>query len=398
MDENVRTRTEVFEFGQMGGILGKLEKNRLNHLGIWVWDLLLHLKQNCQMIGYLLFGLTFLIYIAMGAFSLQPSPSGDKFGYAYSAFVLIIAYALCSLLLTIYIVATGGFNWISETTIKRNIIVAILWLSMMTVAYCTLGRTEYHKFYQLTGFVRLLSFVIYYAAVWAPLLILIPYFYLLKPEERDTISPVFVKTPLVLGCIVGILLLLMPKIMSGVLLKSFKEFDERELAFNAAMDNIEKYQAVMSLLYYASDYYDEQIRSAALTKIKASKTLEAELIEILEHGSSPYPVFEFLEEHKVEHPERFIEPIVKSFARITADMHEGIVSPYKGGAFDIGALLRVLEGQFNGSIAIFKPHIIKLQEVMDTPPAKSRVYDDVEQCNAKLNKYREEVKSWLARH
>lgn len=350
------------------------------------------------MIGYLLFGLTFLIYIAMGAFSLQPNPSGDKFGHAYAAFVFIVAFALCSLLLTIYIVATGGFSWISDSTIKRNIIAGILWLTMLTVAYCTLGRTEYHKYYQLTGFVRLLSFGRYYAGVWAPLLILIPYFLLLKPEGRDTISPVFVKAPLVLGCIVGILLLFMPKIMSGVLLKSFKKFDERDLAFNAAMDNIEKYQAVMALLYYTSDYYDEQIRSAALTKIKASKTLEDELIEVLEHGSSPYPVFEFLEGNKVEHPERFIEPIVKSFARMTADMHEGIVNPYKGGAFDVGPLLRVLEGQFKDSIAIFKPHVLKLQEVMDTPPVKSRAYDDVEQCNAALNKYREEVKDWLARH
>lgn len=350
------------------------------------------------MIGYLLFGLTFLIYLAMGAFSLQPSPSGEKLGYIYSGFVLIAAYCLSSLLLTIYITAIGGFNWISDNPLKRNIIVAIFWLSMLTVAFYTLGKPEYHKYYQLTGFARSLSFAMYYAAVWVPLLTLIPYFLLLKLEKQDPISPVFIKIPLVLGCIIGISLLLMPKIMSSFLLKSFKKFDERELAFNAAMSNIEKYQDVMSLLYYTSDYYDEQLRSAALTKIKASKTLEDELIEVLEHGSSPYPVFEFLEEYKVEHPERFIEPIVKSFARMTADMHEGIVNPYKGGAFNIGPLLRVLEGQFNSSSAIFKPHVLKLQEVMETPPAKSRAYDDVEQCNATLNKYREEVKDWLARH
>ena len=349
------------------------------------------------MIGYLLFGITFLIYIVLGMFSLKSNPGGDQFGHAYSAFVLLAAYGICSLLLTIYILVTGGFNWISDNSYIRFAIVTIFWLGMMAAALCTVERTELHKYYQLTGFVRSLSFVISYSAIWLPLLILIPYYYFLKPEWRDTFSPILFKIPLILGCILGFLLLLAPKKMSNFLSKSFKKFDERELAFNHAMDNIEKYQDVMSLLYYASNYYDEPIRNAALAKIKASKNLEDELIDILERGNA-YPVFEFLDEHKIEHPERFIEPIVKSFSRMTADMHEGIVNPYKGGAYDVGALLRVLEGQFNSSIAVFKPHILKLQEVMETPPAKNRVYGDTAQCNEDLYKYRAEVKNWLAKH
>ena len=347
------------------------------------------------MFGNLLFGLTGLVYIVLSLFVLQPAPSGSdqNYGWATSALVLIAAYCVCSLLLTINITANGGFNWISDATLKRNAIVAILWLGMVVgVVYCTL-KPEYHKFYQLTGFARLLSHSISYGATWLPLLMLIPYYFLLKPEWRDTLSPNLFKIPLVLACVIGFLLPLTPKII----LKSFKKFDERELAFNEAMNNIERYQAVMSLLYYTSKSYDEQIRNAALAKIKANKNLEDELIDILEQGN-PYPVFEFLDENTVKHPERFIKPIVKSFSRMTADMHEGIVNPYKGGAFDVGPLLRVLEGQFNGSTAVFKPHILKLQEIMETPPAKNRVYDDTEQCNEALYKYREEVKNWLAKH
>ena len=347
------------------------------------------------MFGYLLFGITTLVYIVLSLFVLQPAPSGgdQKYGWASSALMLIAAYGVCSLLLTIYITAKGGFNWISDAALKRNAIVAILWLGMVAgVAYCTL-KPEYHKFYQLTGFVRLLSLIISYGAIWLPLLMLIPYYLFLKPEWRDTLSPGLFKIPLVFAFIAGLLLPVTPKII----LKSYKKFDERELAFNEAMNNIKKYQAVMSLLYYTSKNYDEQIRNAALTKIKASKHLEDELIGILERGS-PYAVFDFLDENKVEHPERFIEPIVTSFSTMTADMREGIVNPYKGGAFDVGPLLRVLEGQFNGSIEVFKPHILKLQEVMETPPAKNRAHDDTEQCNEELYKYREEVKNWLARH
>lgn len=349
------------------------------------------------MIGYLLFGLTFLTYILIGMLALTPGTGGDQFGHSYSAFVLIIAYGLCSLLLTINITINGGFNWISDSTFKRNVIVVILWVGMMAIALCTLERTEYHKYYHLTGFVRSLSIFISYGAIWLPLLILIPYLLFLKPEWRESFSPILFKIPLVVGCAVGFLWLSTPKIVSSILAKSYKEYDDRELAFNDAMANIDKYQDVMSLLYYTDKTYDEQLRSTALAKIKASKNLEDDLMGILETGS-PYGVFDFLDENKVEHPERFTEPIVKSFTTMTADMHEGIVNPYKGGAFDVGPLLRVLEGQFNGSIEVFKPHMLKLQEVMETPPSKSRVYDDPAKCDETLNTYREEVKNWLARH
>lgn len=255
------------------------------------------------MIGYLLFGLTFLTYILIGMLSLSSNPGGDQFGRSYSAFVLIAAYAVLSLLLTIYILANKGFHWISGNALTRYAIVSVIWFGMMAIAFCTLERTEYHKYYHLTGFARSMSIFISYAAIWLPLLILIPYFLLLKPEWRETISPVLVKIPLVLGCVIGFLWLSTPKVVSAGLSKSYKKYDDNELAFNKAMNNIEGYQDVMSLLYYTDKTYDEQIRNAALTKIKASKNLEDQLISILETGN-PYGVYDYLDENKVEHPER----------------------------------------------------------------------------------------------
>ena len=352
------------------------------------------------MLGYFLFGLTALVYLLICVLVLQPASSGgDQYGSAYSAFVVIVAYGVCSLLLTMNITANGGFNWISDTVIKRNIGVAVLWFGMVVgVVYCIGGKTGFHKYYQLTGFVRLLSHVISYAGIWLPLLMLIPYFLFLKPEWRDTLSPNLFKIPLLLASVAGFLLLMTPKIMSGIL-KSYKKFDAKELAFNKARENIEKYEAVSSLLYYTDKSYDEKLRSAALTKIKVIKNIESELIDILERGgSSCYRVYAFLDDNKTGHPKRFIEPIIKSFSTITADTQEGIVNPYKRGMFNVEILLRVLDEQFKDSIAVFKPHILKLQEVMETPPAKSRVYDDVEQVNKELYKYRESVKNWLNSH
>jgi hypothetical protein len=354
------------------------------------------------MLGYLLFGLTAIAYLLLCILVLQPAPSGNDqtFGWSYSAFVLIVAYCITSLILTIYISANGGFAWLSESSIKRNIGVAIIWLGIIAgVVYCTLERTDYSKFYQITGFVRLFSNVIYYATIWLPLLMLIPYFLFLKPEWWETFSLNLLKFPLLFASLIGFLCFLSPKIMANIL-KPYKEYSPKELAFNEAMSNINKYQDVSPLLYYTSKSYDEKLRNAALTKIKANKNLEVELIDILESGSANtcYQVYDFLDENEIAQPERFIEPIIKSFATITADTYENIVNPYKSGMFNVEVLLRVLDKQFKGNTAVFKPHLIKLQEVMATSPAESRNYGDIKQINEELNKYREEVKKWLVSH
>ncbi|MGB5032939.1 MAG: hypothetical protein WBO76_12525 [Saprospiraceae bacterium] len=198
---------------------------------------------------------------------------------------------------------------------------------------------------------------------------------------------------LVIASALGFLKLTTPKLI----LKSYKKFDEKELAFNKAMDNINSYSAVMSLLYYTCKSYDEPIRNAALTKIKACKRLEEDLIDILEKDRTAYDVFNFLDDNKVDHPERFIEPIIKNLTNINKEMRESITDPYSS-IYDIDVLLRVLEGQFKDSTSKFKPHILKLQEILETPPAKNRVYADTEKSNQTLFKNREEVKNWLARH
>lgn len=153
------------------------------------------------MFGYFIFGLKILVYIVIGLFVLQPTPTGSdqNYGWASSALVLITAYGICSLLLTIIITANSGFNWISGNTIIRNVLVAFLWLGMVAgVIYCTL-KPEYHKIYQLTGFARLFSHVISYGAIWLPLLMLIPYYFLLKAEWQSTITPNLVKMILVIA-------------------------------------------------------------------------------------------------------------------------------------------------------------------------------------------------------
>lgn len=352
------------------------------------------------MFGYLLFGCTALVYLVLCIFVMQAAPSGSDqtYGWANSAFFLILAYTLCSLLLTINVALQGGFHWISDSATKRNIVLALLWFGLVAgVTYCTVGRIDYQKFYQLPGSLRLLSNILFYGAAWLPLLMLIPYLLFLKPEWRESLSPNLFKFTLGLAFLISVLLVASPNMIKGFLSKSFKKFDEQELEVNKAMLNIAGYRDVMSLLYYTSEDYDGPIRNAALAKIKAHKHLEDELIEVLERGSAStcYDAYAFLVENKPNHPERFVEPIAKSFTNITADMYEGIVSPYHG-VVDLEVLLRLLEEQCKDSKEVFRPHMLKLQDVLKTPPAKSRAYGDVKECNETLDKNRKGVRDWLA--
>lgn len=67
------------------------------------------------MFGYLLFGLTIIVYIVLILHALEPQGTGGDaaYGSAIVALFSIKAFGLCRLFLTIYISVQGGFDWIS---------------------------------------------------------------------------------------------------------------------------------------------------------------------------------------------------------------------------------------------------------------------------------------------
>ncbi|HPN69803.1 MAG TPA: hypothetical protein PLZ32_09805 [Saprospiraceae bacterium] len=356
------------------------------------------------MLGYFLYGLTLIAYILVIITVLQPHHSGGSdaaYGAAMSILFVTVAFILTSLLLTVNITMQGGFNWISDSLLKRNITVAIVWLGIMIgVSFFLLHHTEFHRYYQLSGFARFLSYMLSYGAIWLPLLMLVPYYLFIKNEWAHSFTPNLFKIPLVMASLIGFSLVMKPKIISNYF-RSFRAFDKSELDFKDAMDRMKKYPDVSSLLYYTSKSNEEAVRNAAITKIKTTKNLEAELIKVLEKGN-PFTcmnAYNFLVENKVQNPELFIEPIIKSFDKLIAETHEGIVNPYKGGPLDIEVVLLVLDEQFKDSAPKFKPSILKLQEVMETPPARSRQQPgELEQAKETINKNKEQIKLWLDAH
>jgi hypothetical protein len=359
------------------------------------------------MFGNLLFGVTALAYILLAIFNLQRvNVSGERLmGWGMIAVALIAIYIVFSLMLTMSIAAKGGFNWISSSTIQRNAGVGILWLGMVVgVSFCTIIRPELRTD-QTTGLVRFFSIPVYFGAVWLPLLMLVPYAILLRPEWRDSLSPNLYKVPLILGCALGLFIVMLPNIVRAT--KSFntpQTRDESQLAFDQSMSIIanDNDSTILGLLYFTHKTQDKQLRNAAIAKIKTHANWEDDLIQILEQNgyTDIYWVYAFLEGNKVEHPERFIEPIKTSIVVLTSEIQETMKDPNKNnlGYINIDDLCHVLDDQFRDSHDVFRPSMLKLQEALEAIPA-TRQGDGVEQhFGDTLNEYRTYVKNWLNEH
>lgn len=355
------------------------------------------------MFSNLLFGLTTLTYIALAVFVIQPAnATGERLvGWGMIAFALITAYIVSSLLLTISITTKGVFNWITDSTLKRNTAVAVLWFGMVAgVVICTIIKAEFPNKYQSTGIERLLTYPVYYGAAWLPLLMLVPYAILLNPEWRDTISPNTYKIPLTLGCVIGFLLLIAPNIVANM--AAFKTLNS-ESDIKKSLQQIEYETSLTRLFMFTDKKENEKVRTAALAKIKAQKDLETELIKILEQEDPWYFIwlYTFLADNKVKHPERFVQPVNNSILRLASTLeYEVLNNPWKGeGTYHLlnaQPLFRLLNVQFKDSSAVFRPNILKLQETMQKQPAK-RDSDKARFYEAR-NRYQLAVKDWLDSH
>ena len=348
----------------------------------------------------LLFILTAIIYIALAIFVLQPiQATGERLvGWGYIVLALIAAYIVSSLLLTISMTSEGAFNWVADVASRRNILVAVCWCGLVAgVVICTIAKTEFPNGYKSSGFSCLLTYPFYFGAAWLPLLMLVPYVILLHPEWHHTVSPALYKIPLITGCTIGFLLLIAPNLLSKM--HSLKKYDAG-LDIKNSLGRIENESPLTGLFMFTDKEENEQVRTAALNKIKEHQNLEVELILILEQENPWFFnwVYSYLANYKMEHPERFIQPVNNSIPRLTTTLqYEALGNPWKGeGTYHLlnaEPLFNLLDKEFSDSNAVFKPNILKLQQTMNTQPAKRD--GDKARFDEALNKYRLAVKNWL---
>lgn len=348
------------------------------------------------MLGNLLLFLTSIAYLGLVAINLNRFQGTGEYnvGWGFVVLTVLAAYVISSLLLTVSMAYNGRFEWLSETRSTRQLFIGAGWLCLTAgVVYITMINQDWRApgTANTSGLL-----VIRYGAIWIPLLMLIPYFMLLRQDAPVTIPHNYIKIPLLVGCSIGMTFLLLSRQQLKFLFQDEKavearviEDDLRQVEWNDSNNNIPK------LLYFTRKEADEQVRQAALTRLKARLDLEDKLVEILDGCSTGYDyirVYCYLEENTVAHPERFVEPMKKAIIVVGDELK---YRPQSFGSesdfldyLNIEGLCRALDGQLKPYRAEFRPAMLKMQEELAREPKPQ--YKEI------CSRYKTLVDNWLA--
>ena len=377
------------------------------------------------MIGYFFLGITLIIVIILTLANItEPKINPNSMGAeALAVFALGIGFTISSLILTLCVGWKGGFDWVSDQSKTRNLLVGIGWLCLVVATFaCMVLKWDNKGAFP--------SFLVWLGksngGTWLPLLMLVPYFYLLSADLRANVPPNVYKMPLTIAFGLSFFVTLsflfvmlriyiqketaLNKTVQDTKMENLRKYGTKNPSWvlENSMDQIDRYaeKTVAGLLQYTfneNKYVgkDEagKIRNAAIAKMKSYENWETDLIHILEEKEegSLYNVYGFLEGYTIEHREKFILPIKNSITRVTSVTQKSIKDPdnlYLG-TTNIVALCRILEAQFKDSAAEFRPSLLTLQQVLDTTPAKRRETKYAQGFNEILQKSRFAVKNWL---
>ena len=357
------------------------------------------------MFSNILLILTIINYIGLVILNIQKTnATGERLmGAGFIGLGLIALYVLFSLLLTISIASKGGFKWLSSSTLSRNFLVGILWFCMIAgVVFCAMLSTEMNTD-RTTGILRILSRPVYYGSVWLPLLMLIPYAILLHPHWRESIPAGFYKIPLVMACLLGFVIVMIPQIVISMNIRVPKQSMEDWKKENL-VPSIEQENSVETLLNYAKDE-EKWVRDLAANRLKSLPNWEDEVIGKLQRsdGYGHYDfhwVYNFLDQYSVEHPARFVDPINISLESITKATEMALAKSfvYSGDLtlLQIDVVCRVLEHQFKSSSQVFRPNMLRLQKALDTTPAEPS--QNTQEFIEFIKPYQMSVREWLERN
>ncbi len=344
-----------------------------------------------------------LVYITS-----SPMPGGDRgVGWALVFFICGAAFVVFSGVLAWRLGATGIFDWLSPSYLSRNGMIFLGWAGLAAVAFFGAQfKNEWHEGDALPHFLRMLSHA--QVAIWVPILMLVPVFWLLNFWNNAPVAPPgFVQIPLKFGFAVGMLML--SGLVFGYFKSNYRQAVERaEEAKNPLSSYVRQELAVIGsqkpedsihrILGYTYPNVDApEVREAAFLKIKERPNWENEIVEML--GDSPEwrrEAYLFLSINRVDHPEIFVAPLKKSLLDAAADIQESIknTDSSKDGSmyyFGIPEFLTGYNLQFaNLAGADFRPEIKAVRKALDTP--KPPQFSNVEYQLASV------LDEWLAQH
>lgn len=334
------------------------------------------------MLGYFFFGLTCLIVIGFTIFSAsKPSLVGENaMGYGLGLAFFGLAFAISSLILTLCVGWKNGFDWVSDQSFNRNILVGLGWLCVAAATFaCAAFKWEWHAG-EFPEFLRWLAKS--NGQTWLPLLMLVPYFFLLNAETRASVSPNMYKIPLIIGFTLSViisagLLFGWVRISAQKQTAVLESRNEREIAIRTDhLQTIANHKITDNIIYLMAltgRFHDEDIRAAAVAKVKEKPDWEDKLIELLENKNHYAQAYTFLDGNKVEHPEKFLKPLNNSILLMADEIQKSItdsnnLQDWHFEHLGIERLFRAIDEQFSNKGIDFRPAVVKLHEALNTTP------------------------------
>ncbi|GAB3508948.1 hypothetical protein GCM10027341_45410 [Spirosoma knui] len=337
------------------------------------------------MLGYIFFTITTLFYVGLAMLTAsKPSMSGDNgMGYGLVLAFLGLGFAVSSLALTLTISARSGFQWLTTDASLRTAAALACWLFVViTIFFCAVFKWEWHSTDDNTYPQFLHGIAVWHGQLWIPLLWLVACFFALNPNWQASFPPNLFKISFFAAFAVSAL-------YSGGLalgyLRQTARDSERELAARNEQEQRWHQETlnfiatqkpedpIINVLAHTNRFQDNDIRQAAIAKVKAHPDWESEVLALLKEQCSYREVYYFLDGNSVSRPKEFAEALNESIgwmaSTIAADIRDS--NNLQNWSFDmygIDRMLRAIDEQFQGQGVNFYPNVLKLQQALNTTP------------------------------
>ncbi|GAB3692260.1 hypothetical protein GCM10027592_11030 [Spirosoma flavus] len=314
--------------------------------------------------------------------SSRPNLAGDNaMGYGLGIAFFGLVFTLSSLALTIVASLNGGFTWISQEPSTRVMLVGLAWLTMaITTFFCVVFKWEWHGDGTYPQFLHWIA--VHQGMLWVPLPWLLMCLFALNPGWQASLSGSTLKIPFWVGLAVTVLY------SGGLLIGYFRDSAQEAEARMAAQTEDEKRwhqirldeiaahkpsDSIFGLLKYSSPGQDEDVKQAALAKIKSHADWEAQLLKLLENKYYCHEVYYFLNGNPVDHPDQFIQPLQQSVTILSERFKAEIVDSnnlqsWNFDMYGIEHLLQAIDGQFKDRVDDLYPSVVQLKNALNTPP------------------------------
>lgn len=280
--------------------------------------------------GNLALLLAFIGYVSLVSMAGKPTPSGD-YGVGY-AFALLFAYAALAIgisITTSLLYWKGGFNWVSEKSSVRNILIIVGGISVLIFSFFAAMNGD-------GGAPWIIRILGKYVVVWALPPLLLAGVVLVNSSLQTLVPAILWQWALkstvllsVASCffIIGEWLVNIP--ISAVQHAKMRDNEETR-RHQEFLDQIAKTNAqteLVMILVFTTKYHDPEVRNAALAKIKSNPEWQHYLVSRLQ---TPWAgeVFSFLADNEVDNKALFPKAIEAGVLEMAKKFKEGMLGTH----------------------------------------------------------------------